>query len=57
MSNEPTLHFIYLESQMLLSKKRYSGWNAIQDDFDDYKTLISPTGPPYRCHNPSVPCA
>ena len=42
MSNEPTLHIIYLESRMLLSKKRYSGWRQIQDEFSDYKTSLGP---------------
>jgi hypothetical protein len=42
MSSETTLHIIYLESRMLLSKKRYSGWREIQDEFADYKTSLGP---------------
>src|SRR5689334_17151479 len=42
MSDEPLLHIIYLESRMLLSKKRYSDWRQIQDEFADYKTSLGP---------------
>jgi hypothetical protein len=42
MSNEPLLHIVYLESRMLLSKKRYSDWRQIQDEFADYKTPLGP---------------
>ena len=27
---------------MLLSRKRYSGWREIQDEFADYKTSLGP---------------
>jgi hypothetical protein len=42
MSNESTLHIIYLESRMLLSKKSYSGWRQIQGEFTDYKASLGP---------------
>lgn len=42
MSTEPPLHIIYLESRMLLSKKRYSDWREIQDEFADFKTSLGP---------------
>ena len=40
MNAETTLHIIYLESRMLLSKKRYSGRREIQDEFADYKSSL-----------------
>ena len=42
MSNDPALHIIYLTTQMLLSKKRYSDWRQIQDEFADYTTSLGP---------------
>lgn len=42
MSFETTLHIIYLESQILLSKKRYTEWREIQDEFVDFKTSLGP---------------
>ena len=42
MSSENTLHIIYLELQILLSKKRYSGWREIQDEFANYKASLGP---------------
>ena len=42
MSKGIHLHIIYLESRMLLSKKQYSDWRDIQDEFPDYKTSLGP---------------
>ncbi|NJL55564.1 hypothetical protein HC928_10485 [bacterium] len=42
MSSELSLHIIYLKSQMLLSKKQYSDWREIQDEFIDYVTSLGP---------------
>jgi hypothetical protein len=42
MSDKPLLHIIYLESQMLLSKKRYLDWRQVQDEFTDYKASLGP---------------
>ena len=42
MSDEIQLHIIYLESRMLLTKKQYSGWREIQDEFADYRTSLGP---------------
>ena len=42
MANEILLHIIYLESRMLISKKRYAGWRQIQDEFADYKASLGP---------------
>ncbi len=42
MSDEALLYIIYLESRMLLSKKCYSGWKQIQDEFADYKASLGP---------------
>ena len=37
------LHLIYLRpGGMLVSKKRYSGWRAIQDDYEYYLTSLGP---------------
>jgi hypothetical protein len=38
----PTLYIIYLESRMLLSKRRYTAWREIQDEFADYKASLGP---------------
>lgn len=42
MSDEILMHIIYLESQVLLSKKRFQGWREIQDQYADYKTSLGP---------------
>ena len=42
MTNQALLHIIYLESRMLLSRKLYSGWREIQDEFADYMTSLGP---------------
>lgn len=42
MSSELSLHIIYLKSQMLLSKKQYSDWREIQDEFVDYVASLGP---------------
>ena len=42
MSDQTLLHIVYLESRMLLSKKCYSGWRQIQDEFADYKASLGP---------------
>lgn len=42
MDVEPQIHIIYLKERMVLSKKRYSGWREIQDDYDDYTTSLGP---------------
>jgi hypothetical protein len=42
MGDEALLYIIYLESRMLLSKKCYSGWRQIQDEFADYKASLGP---------------
>ena len=36
------LHIIYTENDMLLSKKSYTSWREIQDEFADYKTSLGP---------------
>lgn len=36
------LHVIYTESAMLLSKKAYSSWREIQDEYSDYKASLGP---------------
>ena len=42
MGDEILLYIIYLESRMLLSKKCYSDWRQIQDEFSDYKCSLGP---------------
>ena len=36
------IHYIILEDTVLLSKKNYSNWKEIQDDYDDYKASLGP---------------
>lgn len=36
------LHIIYTEAAMFLSKKDYSSWREIQDEFSDYKASLGP---------------
>ena len=36
------LTLIYTESNLLLSKKQYSSWREIQDEYSDYKTSLGP---------------
>jgi hypothetical protein len=38
------MHLIYLRSNagVLLSKKQYSSWYEIQDDYEDYMTSLGP---------------
>jgi len=42
MRDEALLYVIYLESRMLLSKRCYSSWRQIQDEFADYKASLGP---------------
>jgi hypothetical protein len=37
-----TVHLIYLDDGLLLSKKRYSNWREIQDEFDTYVASLGP---------------
>jgi hypothetical protein len=40
---EPTAHMIFLRSDsLLLSKKPYSDWREIQDEYEDYMTSLGP---------------
>lgn len=36
------LHIIFIEEQVLVSKKRYASWQEIQAEFDDYKASLGP---------------
>jgi len=44
MGNRDTsVHVIYLRPEgMLLSRKRYSDWREIQDEYEDYMTSLGP---------------
>ena len=42
MADEILLHIVYLESRMIISKKRYADWRQIQDEFADYKASLGP---------------
>jgi len=33
---------IYLEKEMLISKKQYSSWRDIQDEYETFKTSLGP---------------
>ena len=39
-----TLHIIYTESEVLLSKKQYESWREIQEEYPDYKASLGPWG-------------
>lgn len=39
------LYVIYTESVMLLSKKVYASWRAIQDELPEYKASLGPWSP------------
>ena len=36
------LTLIYTESNFLISKKQYSSWREVQDEYPDYKTSLGP---------------
>ncbi len=36
------LHIIYLKNSVLLSKKSYSSWREIQDEYEDFKASLGP---------------
>jgi hypothetical protein len=36
------LHIIYTQREMLLSKRAYSSWREIQDEYTDYQTSLGP---------------
>jgi len=36
------LHIIYTENAMLISRKKYSSWQEIQNEFVDYKASLGP---------------
>ena len=35
-------HIIYLEEEMLLSRKNYADWRQIQNEFKNYKASLGP---------------
>lgn len=39
---ETKIHYIILKDTILLSKKNYSDWKEIQNDFDEYKASLGP---------------
>ena len=39
------LHIIYTEAGVLLSKRQYSSWRAIQDEYPGYKASLGPWTP------------
>ena len=42
-SQDQLVHLIYLRpGGMLVSKKRYSGWREIQDEYEYYMTSLGP---------------
>jgi hypothetical protein len=42
-TSTPTLaHLVFLRSGLLLSKRRYSSWREIQDEFDGYHASLGP---------------
>ncbi len=41
------VHIVYLRSgTMLLTKKTYHDWRAVQEDFEDYMTSLGPWSAP-----------
>lgn len=38
------LHIIYTQGEMLLSKRAYSSWQEIQDEYTDYQASLGPWG-------------
>jgi hypothetical protein len=40
-----TLHIIYTERDMLVSKECYGSWHEIQDQYADFKTSLGPWEP------------
>ncbi|WP_316415591.1 hypothetical protein [Mesoterricola silvestris] len=36
------LHVIYTKAEMLLSKKSYTSWRDIQDEYEDYMASFGP---------------
>lgn len=38
------IHIIYTEGEMLLSRKPYSCWREIQEEYADYQTSLGPWG-------------
>lgn len=36
------LNIIFTEAELLVSKKSYSSWREIQDEYDDYKASLGP---------------
>ncbi len=39
------LHVVFTDSAVLLSRRRYASWRAIQDEFADYKASLGPWSP------------
>lgn len=42
MAQRMELHIIYTETEMLLSKKRFSSWHEIQDQYADFRASLGP---------------
>lgn len=37
-----TIHIVYCERRVVLTKRRYSHWRQVQDAYDDYKASLGP---------------
>jgi hypothetical protein len=42
LSSNLNIHIIYLDNNIVLTKKNYSCWRQIQDEYPTYKTSLGP---------------
>ena len=56
----PALTLVFLDNAMVLSKRAFADWRAVQDHYPDYKSNLSPEQPAplaeyLACDYPDMP--
>lgn len=59
-ASSPALTLVFLDSAMVLSKRPFADWRAVQDHYPDYKTNLTPDQPAHlvdylACDYPDMP--
>ena len=44
-ASSPALTLVFLDNAMVLSKRPFADWRAVQDQYPDYKTNLTPDQP------------
>lgn len=62
MAAAPALTLVYLDAAMVLSKRAFADWRAVQDHYPAYKTSLAPDSAAHlaaylACDYPEMPAA